>query len=89
MAAVQRYRIVALAAVVAASLGIFLGFFFLFVLAPIAVIALFYIVYFLAEERLALSRTLRHETRERRERLARESAARRRVLRRRRDAEGR
>ncbi|HEY8705095.1 MAG TPA: hypothetical protein VIL98_10090 [Gaiellaceae bacterium] len=82
MSIVRRYRLAALSVLVLLVLTVFLGFFFLFVLAPVVVIGLFYIVYLVAEERLHLSSALREGMIGRRSQLARESEARHTLLRR-------
>ena len=80
MTLVRRYRLVALTLMILLALATFLSFFFVFVLAPIAIIGLFYIVYVIAEERLALSSALREGMSGRRAQLARETEARRTLL---------
>jgi len=47
---VRRYRPVALTLAILLALGVFLAFFFVFVLVPVLAIGLFYIVYVVAEE---------------------------------------
>jgi len=50
MGIVRRYRPVALTLAILLALGVFLAFFFVFVLVPVLAIGLFYIVYVVAEE---------------------------------------
>ncbi len=78
-----RLKIVTTALVVAGSLALFLAFFVVWVIAPITVVLLFYVVFFVSEERLSLARGVRLRVHVRRERLAAEAKARRASLRRR------
>jgi predicted DNA repair protein MutK len=75
---VIRYRLVALTGVVLLALALFVGFFFLWVLAPVIAIGGFYLVLFANEELGAVGRERRRERRVRRERLSAEATARRR-----------
>ncbi len=77
MGIVRRYRLVSLSLLVVSMLALFLGFFFVFVLAPVVVIGLFYVVYLAAEERLSYLSSFRDAIRLRRLTLAREAEARR------------
>ena len=49
MGIVRRYRPVALTIAILLALAVFLGFFFLFVLLPVVVIGLFYVVFAVSE----------------------------------------
>ena len=73
MHVLRRYRLASLAALLVGVGSLFLAFFFVFVLAPIAVLGIFYIVFLVLEERRR-----RAERRDPRiELLAREDEARR------------
>lgn len=75
MGIVRRYRLLALSLLVAISLAGFLSFFFVFLLAPVVPLGLFYLSYLVVRER-------RNRSSRRAERmlLAHESAARQRRL---------
>lgn len=81
MGIARRYRLLALSLVVAGVLAGFLGFFFVFVLAPVVPLALFYLAYLFARERRlrterrAQLRVLEHEAAARRARIEREGDA--------------
>jgi hypothetical protein len=74
---VTRYRPLTLTLVVAGSIALFLGFFFVWVIAPVIAIAVFYLVFFFNEERGAVGRARRQGRRVRRQRLVGEARARR------------
>ena len=86
MVRIQTYRLLTLLTVVLAAIGIFLAFFFVWVIAPVTVICVFYLVFFANEERGAIGRDRRQVRQERRKRLTREAGERRRELARRRRA---
>lgn len=67
MATIRSYRLISLALLIGGVLSLFLGFFFLWVVAPAIVIGAFYLVFVFVEERRALKngegtrRTLRRK----------------------------
>jgi hypothetical protein len=71
------YRLLSLSSLIVLVLATFLAFFFVWVLAPIAVNCVFYLAFFINEERSNLGRERRRQRRERRYRLRREAHARR------------
>ncbi|MGI8421518.1 MAG: hypothetical protein ACR2MU_04545 [Gaiellaceae bacterium] len=76
MATIRSYRLISLGLLIFAVLALFLGFFFLWVIAPAVVIGLFYLVFvFLEERRAARNGALTRRT-QRRQRLSSESRAR-------------
>jgi hypothetical protein len=80
----RNYRLISLALLVLAVVGGFLGFFFLWVLAPVALICLCYLLVVAGENREGLTAAIfRDRLRLRHDRLAEEAAARREQLRRR------
>ena len=80
MATIRSYRLVSLAALICAVLALFLGFFFLWVLAPAVVIGVFYLVFVTIEERRALKNGAFSRRAQRRQRLSSEATARGRDL---------
>jgi hypothetical protein len=76
VATIRSYRLVSLALLVLAVLGMFLGFFFLWVVAPVIVIGLFYLVFVALEERRSRRNGVVTIRSERRELLSSEAAAR-------------
>lgn len=80
MATIHSYRLVSLTLLILGVLALFLGFFFLWVLAPAAVVALFYLVFVAVEERRAAKNGVGTRRTERRRRLSSEAVARDRDL---------
>ena len=76
MATIRSYRLISLALLICGVLALFLGFFFLWVLAPVVVIGVFYLVFVGLEERRALKNGAVSRRAQRRARLDHESAAR-------------
>lgn len=76
MATVRSYRLISLSALVVGVLMLFMGFFFLWVVAPAAVIGLFYLVFVFLEDRRALKNGAFTRRAQRRQRLTSESVAR-------------
>lgn len=77
MARVVNYRLVSLLFVVTGTTLLFLGLFFVWVLAPVVAILVFYLVFFFNEERGVVGRERRQGRRVRRQRLVGEAKARR------------
>lgn len=77
MARVANYRLVSLLVVVVGTTLLFLGLFFVWVIAPVVAIAAFYLVFFFNEERGGVGRERRQGRRVRRQRLGGEAKARR------------
>jgi len=74
---VKHYRLLTLTFVVAGSLLLFLGFFFVWMIAPVVGIAVFYLIFFFNEERGGVGKSRRQARRVRRQVLAHEASARR------------
>lgn len=77
MTRVANYRLVSLLFVVVGTTLLFLGVFFVWVIAPVVGIAVFYLVFFFNEERGGVGRARWQSRRVRRQRLLREAKARR------------
>jgi heme exporter protein D len=77
MATIRSYRLLSLALLIAAVLAIFLGAFFVWVLAPIALLCVFYLVFVWIEERRALKNGKQTSRSRRRAQLAHEADLRR------------
>ena len=82
MATIHSYRLVSLSLLIFGVLTLFLGFFFLWVLAPAVVLGIFYLVFVTLEERRALKNGAVSRRAQRRQRLTSEAVARDRDLRR-------
>jgi hypothetical protein len=82
VAPIRSYRLISLSLLIAGVLALFLGFFFLWVLAPVVVIGLFYLVFVSLEERRAAKNGALTRRTQRRLRLSSEALARMRDLRR-------
>lgn len=80
MATIRSYRLFSLALLVIGVLALFLGFFFLWALAPVVVIGIFYLVFVAAEERRQLKNGAVSRRAQRRRRLSDEAVARERDL---------
>lgn len=80
MATIRSYRLISLTFLISGVLTLFLGFFFLWVIAPAIVIGAFYLVFVFAEERRALKNGAGTRRTQRRQRLTDESQARDRDL---------
>lgn len=82
MAPIRSYRLISLTLLIIGVLMLFLGFFFLWVLAPVVVIGLFYLAFVAAEERRAAKNGVLTRRTQRRTRLTSEALARVRDVRR-------
>jgi uncharacterized membrane protein len=80
MAPIRTYRLISLSLLILGVLTLFLGFFFLWVLAPVVVIGLFYLVFVFLEERRARKNGALTRRTQRRKRLSAEALARERDL---------
>ncbi|HZS31072.1 MAG TPA: hypothetical protein VFA37_07435 [Gaiellaceae bacterium] len=80
MATIRSYRLLSLALLICLVLAIFLGAFFVWVLAPIALLCVFYLVFVWVEERRALKNGKQTNRSRRRAQLSREADLRRREL---------
>jgi predicted DNA repair protein MutK len=80
MPTIRQYRLVSLTILVVAVLALFLGFFFLWVIAPVVAIGAFYLVYVWIEEQRARRNGGRTRRSVRRARLREEAQARDRDL---------
>lgn len=76
MAPIRSYRLISLTLLIIGVLMLFLGFFFLWVLAPVVVIGLFYLALVAAEERRAAKNGVLTRRTQRRTRLTSEALAR-------------
>ena len=76
MAPIRSYRLISLTLLIIGVLMLFLGFFFLWVLAPVVVIGLFYLAFVAAEERRAAKNGVLTRRTQRRTRLTSEALAR-------------
>lgn len=76
MAPIRTYRLISLTLLILGVLALFLGFFFLWVLAPVVVIGLFYLAFVAAEERRAAKNGVLTRRTQRRKRLSSEALAR-------------
>jgi fatty acid desaturase len=76
MAPIRTYRLISLTLLILGVLTLFLGFFFLWVLAPVVVIGLFYLVFVFLEERRAAKNGVLTRRTQRRKRLSIEALAR-------------
>lgn len=76
MAPIRTYRLISLSLLILGVLTLFLGFFFLWVLAPVVVIGLFYLVFVFLEERRAAKNGALTRRARRRKRLSAEALAR-------------
>jgi fatty acid desaturase len=77
VARVAHYRLVSLVLVVVGATLLFLGFFFVWVIAPVVAVAVFYLVFFFNEERGGVGRGRWQRRRLRRQLLVHEAKARR------------
>ena len=77
MTRIVNYRLVSLLFIVVGTTLLFLGVFFVWVVAPVVGIAAFYLVFFFNEERGGVGRSRRQSRRVRRQRLSGEAKARR------------
>jgi predicted DNA repair protein MutK len=76
MASVRSYRLISLSLLILGVLALFLSFFVLWVLTPVIVIGLFYLVFVFIEERRAKKNGELTKRAQRRSQLAAEAAAR-------------
>jgi hypothetical protein len=74
---VINYRLLSLLGVVFGTTALFLGLFFVWFVAPVAAIAVFYLAFFVNEERGGVGKSRRQSRRLRRQRLSGEAQARR------------
>lgn len=76
MAPIRSYRLISLSLLIFGVLALFLGLFFLWVLAPVVVIGIFYLVFVALEERRAAKNGALTLRTQRRSRLSSEALAR-------------
>jgi predicted DNA repair protein MutK len=76
VASIRSYRLLSLSLLILGVLALFLGFFFLWILTPLIVIGLFYLVFVSLEERRARKNGELTRRAQRRRRLSAEAAAR-------------
>lgn len=86
MATIRSYRLISLTLLICGVLALFLGFFFVWVIAPVVVIGLFYLAFVAWEEKRALKNGAVGRRAQRRARLVEEAGARDRELERERSA---